>query len=411
MAKQPVTIVHEDDFEDDDQQSQGPKGTESMRRTANLMESMAGTDQIGDGYINVTQVEGGTESRCLKVPADKYSYDDLIELVRHDFGAGDFRFRLYVRNAQGRYQLAENRLETLKVAKSPTALAALPAPAAGGDALLRELVNRQQQQMETLLEQQRQNLASNRPDLLATLERVAIIATPFVPVLTSAFGRRSSGGIAELKGMLELAGTIKDMREPGAPEVPEGSPVWATLLSQGLQMLPAMMSRLPAPAAAPAAPATTALAPALGAPVAEMQDSMPAPVVIGDISGVGLPDVRMFAAQVPLLIQSAQSDMTPEMAAKTLFAQLPATHHAEVLETVSHPLFLKAMVKETNGTILDVMDWVTYMREEFIDLLESSLEQSSLSAGKSDAAGHSGGNTGNSGNPAGHETPGQESKN
>lgn len=399
-----VTLVPMDDYEDDDMgQPEKPTGTEALRRTANILETMSGTDQIGEGYIVIHAVEGQSESRCMKVPADKYAYDDLMDVVARDFGAGDYRIRLYLKATHGRFVLTENRLESIKAPKTDNPVVPfgnVPANAPT-DVLLRELVERQQKQMDLMMERQQAQLAGmQRPDLLAMAERVAVVATPFIPVLTAMMSRRGSGSgnaIGDLKGLLELTGVVRDMREPGMPELPPDQPAWAGLLSQGLQMLPSILAAAKTGQPVQTLPALVGTPPATTANAVNPNPVPPLPEPTGE------PDVSVFVAQLPALLQSAGSGLAPDEAARQLYAFIPPDSRASLADTVGHPLFIKAMIRETNGQILDVLDWVMYMREELLTLLDDGIAESHAPTGQDHVKVDTGREAGDTGHPSGNE--------
>lgn len=389
MAKA-IEIV--EDWGDDEPKQQAVVGTESQRRAADLLSQMAGTGEIGDGYINISSVDGATEARCLKVSADKYLYDDLIEKVRADFGAGDYRFRLYLKHASGRYVLAENRLETIREARAaspvvaPQALTVNAMPDANAD-LLRELVQRQQDQFDQLMARQRENV-QERPDMLATLERVAVIATPFIPMLAGLVSRRSNG-IGELKSLLELTGTVKELREGAPLELPDNSPPWVALVQQGLQMLPALVAGMPRQSnPLPALPHAQEGAAPLSLP----------PPALPSVSD--LPDVSLFAPQMPAILALADA-LPPDQAAQRIYDLLPIESRGAVHQQLLHERFLSAIMRHCPD-VVDRLDWLMYMREALLDLLDATNELSRTT--QNSGAGDTGRDSGHSGDLDGNAT-------
>jgi len=356
-----------------------PTGTEAKRRTSATLEQMCGAHEIGEGYVAVASVENGNESRCEKIPADKFAYDDLLDHIKTKYGPGDYRMRLYVKSPRGNFVLAENRLETLK---APLQAATAPTIPTGTDPAIVALLQGQQAQFDKMvakLDQGTPKQMSMAEILTAVGGFVAAVSPIVVPLMT----RRQENPMAQLRDLLTIT---KDARALQAGETPAAeAPGGATaldLVQTGLQTFATLLqarqlNALP-PGAQPAphaAPAPMALAAPQGAPVA---------------AAANLPDVALFVAQADVIMAACLSDPTvegAEKAAQTAAAQIPEAFYPMALATLEHPFFLKAVLIQ-KPEFVDIIDWLMYMRDEMVDILAGEQDDgASVPAGQGDSNG------------------------
>lgn len=352
--------------------------TESTRRAKATLENMSGTGEVGEGYIAVSKIERGNEERCEKIPADKYTYDDLLDYVKGEYGPGDYRLRLYVRGDKNRYQLAENRLETLRGSVKQAA----PVPVTSGiDPTLVALLERQQVQIEAITKRMESH---GQFDASKMINTVAGFVTAVAPVLPLFIGQRKSG-MSDLKELLAITQGVKDLQGPPTIEAASGTST-LDLINTGMQAFAALLSQrqanpvsLMTPAPVAALPTPAALPPA------------PAQVATDD------PDVSLFAMQADLLLQACKADPTAEgatAAAMMAAAQIPDAIKPAVMATLEHPFFMRALMREA-PQLLDIIDWLGYMREELFDILDAG----NAPTGENHVTGDTGRDAGDSGHP------------
>lgn len=353
--------------------------TESTRLAKATLESMSGTGEVGDGYIAVSKIERGNEERCEKVPADKYTYDDLLDYIKGEYGPGDYRLRLYVRGDKNRFQLAENRMETLRGSVKASAPAVV---APGLDPAVIALLERQQSQIEAItkrMESQGQFDASKMVNTLAGL------VTAVAPVLPLFMGRRNNP-MSDLKELLAVTQGVKSLQEPAIPEATTGATT-IDLINNGMQVVAGLMqarANNPAPAYTPP--------PAVGA--------LPAPVA--SVPAGDDPDVTLFALQADLLMQACRANPTAEgadIAADMAAAQLPAAARPAVVQALEHPYFMRALIR-ARPELLDIIDWLGYMRESLFDILTAPNDDPTTApTGVDNPSRDTGRDAGNTGHP------------
>lgn len=373
-----------------EQDNAEPTGTEAKRRTSATLEQMCGAHEIGEGYVAVASVENGNESRCEKIPADKFAYDDLLDHIKAKYGPGDYRMRLYVKSPRGNFVLAENRLETLKAPLQATAAPAIPA---GTDPAVVALLQGQQAQFDKMiakLDQGTPKQMSMAEILTAVGGFVAAVSPIVVPLMT----RRQENPMAQLRDLLTIT---KDARALQAGEAPAaeaaGGATAMDLVQTGLQTFAAMLqtrqlNALPPgtqPAPHAAAPAPMALAAPQGTPA---------------IPPSNLPDVSLFVAQADAIMAACLADPTvegAERAAQTAAAQIPEAFYPMAVGTLEHPFFIKAVLAQ-KPEFVDIIDWLMYMRDEMVDILTGEQDDgTSVPAGQGDVDGDTQRDTGHSG--------------
>lgn len=365
--------------------------TEATRRTKATLESMSGSAEVGDGYITVFKIEKGNEERCEKIPGDKYTYDDLCDYIKQEYGPGDYRMRLYVRGESNRFQLAENRMETLRGASKPSTAA--PAIPAGTDPAVVALLQGQQAQFDKMiakLDQGTPKQMSMAEILTAVGGFVAAVSPIVVPLMT----RRQENPMAQLRDLLTITKDAKALQAGEAPAAEAaGGATAMDLVQTGLQTLGAMLQTRQLNALPPGtqpAPHATAPAPmALAAP----QGTPPIPPS-------NLPDVSLFVAQADAIMAACLADPTvegAEKAAQTAAAQIPEAFYPMALATLEHPFFLKAVLMH-KPEFVDIIDWLMYMRDEMVDILAGEQDDgASVPAGQGDTNGDTQRDTGHSG--------------
>lgn len=354
--------------------------TEATRRTQALLEEMCGANEVGDGYVTIHRIKNGSETSCAKLPAAQYLYHDLLDFIRDNFMENErkatFRIRLYVRGASNRFQIAENKVEELE--KAATSLAA---PVSTGDALSDRRLAEMENRMDRFLERMERGgtAGAGAPDLARTLTAIAGFATAVAPIVVPLLKGRGGSPLDDLTKLLTITGQVRELQGGDAPAREESSELsLAALLPKGLDLLTTVMQVRAASGgqavATPAAPALPAALPS--APVAERAE---APVA------EELPDVSLMASQWPQFRQAIEQGVEYQDAAAAVFSQVPAEFRPTALTLIGHPLFFKAFFRQVPEA-LAYADWLMYMRDELLNLLEESAHAPSQPNGGGESA-------------------------
>lgn len=345
--------IREDDEMDGDDQGGAPNGgipdTGATRKTKDMYFSLLGTDKAGTGHVIVNFLENGmnsSETRVLKAPADKYTKDELIEVVRlkhapkiHPGERGDYRVWLYVHNGK-QLVCAGNEMFTVLADSAPqNALVA----AAGTDPALIALLSRNQQQMEQL----RADLAAlkNTGDKGIDVAGILTVATPLLlPLLTAWIARPKDDPMKALTTALALTGTIKDMRAEGETiEHRDEMPWWVPAVTKLADNLPMALS---------------AMASARGGQTSAMAGPGTSPA--------GNPQSPLYP-YLDKLVQAAVNDADPEQVAEVWLRDiLPEPARPMVLAKLAEPTAFKELAAIHPG----VMDYPVF----FVDLIAALLE-------------------------------------
>lgn len=352
-----IPAVGGDGFDNFDGEAGEGEGvtTEAKRRTKATLEQMGGKDDVGQGYVTVFKMESGNESRCEKISADKYGYDDLLDYIKESYGPGDYRFRLYVKHARGNFVMAENRVETLKGAiRSPVVAQQ------GTDPAILTMLARQEETMAKITARME---SSGQFDAAKMINTVAGLITAVAPLIPLFKGRQTSP-MAEMKELLAITQGVRELQGPSVPEIATGATTM-DLINTGMQTVAAMLAAprgVPQPTHNPAALPAPSVTQVNGAPI----QASPAQATGDD------PDVSLFAMQADLMIQACQANPTADgaiQAANMAAMQIPDAAIPAVLETLEHPFFLRAMIRQ-RADLLDIVDWLGYMREELFAILD-----------------------------------------
>lgn len=382
-----VVFVQSDDIARDESPD-----TESARRAAATMESMSGTDQVGDGYILIHREEKGTSEHCAKVPADKYLYHDLLEWIRDEFGPGDYRLRLYVRGPKNRFVLAENKLEVLRAPRSREGAASVPvAPATlpGLDPMLVRVLERQQEALDKLAARAE---SQGQVDVTKIINTISGVATAVTPLLALFVGKQRDS-VGELARLIAVTRDVKSLTEDAEP-AEQAAPGWGEMLGAVLRGAMSAPRVVPAPAPSPAVVPAVAAIPA------------PSPAITSAVPASPGPDVALFAAQADALLAAYGADPTADgadRAAAMVCAQIPDAMVGRVLDMLSAPGFMGALFR-ARPDLLDIADWLVYMRDEMFTILESKTHATSAAHG--DTENNPGRGGGDTGHPAGNAPAG-----
>lgn len=333
--------------------------TDATRKTADLYWEMLGTKDTGTGYVTVTYHPDGHGNKgvsCMNVPSDKYTLAELVEVVRREHAArlhpgkpGDYRFMLWAKTARGNNAPVGNKLETIlaPVAESLP----VPASAAGNDAAVMALMRE--------LREMRAEIANVRtqPAPAVDWKGVAIAVQPFLLPFVAAFAERLANppkrnGLDDLKEILALTGTIKELRADNESAPTDDAPWYAAPLMGLMNNLPGMLAagamRMPAPRA-PTAPTVDA-------------GGQPAPApIVHQHGNTGHPFYQQLDAVV-----SVAGDADPDEVAGMLWGQVPEAYRGQVLEFLTAPGYFRRLAEVHPG----VMDHPGF----FADLADALLE-------------------------------------
>lgn len=334
--------------------------TDATRKTADLYWEMLGTKDTGTGYVTVTHHPEGYGNKgisCGNYPSDKYTLAELIEVVRREHAArlhpgkpGDYRFMLWAKTARGNNAPIGNKLETI-LAPAVDALPVAPG-AIGNDAVVMALM-REMREMRAEITRSRE-VAAPSVDWKGAL----IAAQPFLLPFVAALAERMMNppkrdGLGDLKEILALTGTIKELRADNEPAPADDAPWYAAPLMGLMQNLPGMLAagamRLPTPKSPPAPAADAGGQPA------------PAPMTYENGGNGHHPFYQQLAAVV-----SVAGEADPDEVAGMLWEQVPEGYRPQVLEFLTGPGYFRRLAEVHPG----VMDHPGF----FADLTDALLE-------------------------------------
>lgn len=318
----------------------------------------------------------GSLELCFSVSVDEMTPVEVNEKIRLEYGPGTYR--LMIRQTRnGRNVLVENKC--IRIA-APMNKVAAPS----GDGMAGVLMKQMEKQAEFQEKMMERLERGGQPDAAKTLANIAAFVTAVSPILVPVINNvmRPRDSSAEMLKTLEIFGLVKELKEP-SPTVGEGG--WMDMVGKGFETLGTVLAMrsggmLPPPQAAPT-----------------MVESQAGAVAI-TANPVDLPDVGLFVAQFDQFHQAAMRGDSPGAVARMLVDRIPPQVMPQVVAMVEHPLFIKAVVREKGEAALDIMDWLTYMREDFLLLTEPSDNDNIEHAGQDHADADTGRGRGDGGN-------------
>lgn len=367
--------------------------TAATRKTDDMYWSLLGNDKEGTGYITVHYLangKNGTETLVMKEDADVYPRHEIESIVQtkkapmlHPGTTGTYRIRLYVHDGTGYRKRGEDVFNVMADAVSNSNL---PVPQGTDPAmvsLIREMMakaDRDRADMIRLIEERTQQ--ARGPDAKEMLAAAQPFLLPFVSALAARIvNPPKRDGLGELRDLLAITGTIKDMRAENTREPDDDVPWYAAPLAGLIQNLPGMMAagamRLPAPKS----PAPPPVGPA-GAP----QAPEPVPMLEGNTAH---PFYQQLAALVGV---AAEAD--PEEVAQMLWGQVPEQFRPQALEFLTAPGYFRRLA-EVHPGVMDHPGFFADLADCLIEIAANPVQTAETHVGTAVASDDGGQNHGN----------------
>lgn len=186
-TRQPLVLDHED-MEVVNFFTEDLSATDAQQKTEALTNALK---EDSEAYVAIYQTKANNmpESYCTRFPADKFDFGQIQELIANDYGAGDYRIRMY---SKGR--LRGNKLIT--IAPRINVDKNLPSFAGNDTAqilhtVLERMENNNQRMLQVLQQQ-------NQPqDRMAMLQEMLLFKQLFS-------SDKPSGGLGQITEALEL---------------------------------------------------------------------------------------------------------------------------------------------------------------------------------------------------------------
>lgn len=378
----------------------GPPGaeapdTQATRKTEDMYWSLLGNDKEGTGYVTVHYLangKAGAEVLCLKVDADKYPKDDLLDVIRRQYAPklhanaeGDYRIRLYVHTGKQFVKRGEELVSLLADAGSVSAVPTVPGSSGETAAMMREFLNRMDATNREMIALIRENKAN---DWREKIEPWMPVLVPITTALAAGLTARltapppKSDAMQMLQTAFQLAGVAKDLQADNAPPVREDDPWYAPAVVKALEAVPHVLSSL----------GNRQMA--LGAPTAPGAPSAP----------VGNPNHPFYGQLVAILNVAGQSD--PDEVAGIVFGNvqgLPEPIRSEAIGFLTGPDAFAGLagihpgVLKFPGFFADVLDALSELAGAPIEGTATDVHTPGTEAGTGVAS--NGGQSNGSGHP------------
>lgn len=341
-------------------QSRAPD-TDATRKTEEMYWSMLGSDKEGTGYLTVHYLgngKGGSEMFVSKIPSDKYTEDELLDVVKrvdspkiHPGTEGDYRVRLYIHDGTGFRKRGEKLFTVLAGDAPKTNTAMTPITANGTDPALVALLG----QNAALLQRLAEPKEPKPSETMSFLKETAPLWMPALgTALTALLSRKPDNSLTVMREAFTIAGIAKEMQEDREPATDAGSP-WAPVILKGLEGLSAMMSQkaLMVPGA-PAAPVAPGAAPAQAT--------------------IGMPQHPLYGHLVNML-SLADEDQDPDNVAREVWATLPEEHRASFAAFLDRKEAIRDMI-QVHPDVALYAPWFGDLRAALLDLARGSVQES-----------------------------------
>lgn len=336
--------------------------TDAQRGTAVMLSELNGEMADGTGTLGIYQLSGGAngpQSLCETLPLDLYDPMALEQYISDKWGHGLYRLHARIKGKKG---IAGNKLISIAAPKS-TGMVPYDQSAKGKSesennlgVILQQMNAQQMQMMQTLADSLNKPKEKGLLDSLVNslkemdADKLALVGAGAGFLFKNLFEKKDS--MKELKEILAITGTIKDLREDEQKEPENG------LMGVASQFLAAFQGIKTGAPAQPQQPAPVRTSPA------QVQNK--------SAEDAQLKNIRFmlngpFKPVMDNLLENARHNADVEVTAKTVIQSVPENAIEPLMDFMEREDALSIMAG-TQPAVLTHAVWFSELRECMLDL-------------------------------------------